>query len=480
MQPNLFSNRAQRGSARKGLLFLPRWPVRWSGVAELTCVLFGQATTAAGALYGVRVLTEMIPPETFGQFMLAMTAVTLAHQVCFGPLGSAAQRFFGSARETDQFAVYGYVLVRMFIASAAVVFVATGLAAAGLRACQYATAADLLWAAGSFAVVAGGASFLDAVHAAARWRLQVAWHQALTQCLRWTWAGYAAMAWAPTASMALWGATLAVAAMTLVRLLTSGKLLGVPNRAVSHPTVDWSMHLWGYCWPLAAWGVFTWLGTVSDRWALAAFTAQCDVGQYAAVYQISYFPTVLLGEAVQQFLAPILFSRMSVGTSAQHRYSALRWYSRASLLTAVAFLILCVMGACFARLIVRYAVAHAYQVPWDWFASLLVAGSLFALGQVLALAIMAAEGSAALLPAKVTSAVVTVVANFCGAWMAGARGVVLAMPLTAGVYVVWCVWLFARVTRTAARQATLLPSQQAREKSVQPESSDSSALRRAA
>src|SRR5438874_2297495 len=49
----------------------------------------------------------------------------------------------------------------------------------------------------------------------------------------------------------------------------------------------------GYAWPFAAWGIFTWMQTASDRWALQG-RGTSEVGFYAALYQLGYYPMTLL------------------------------------------------------------------------------------------------------------------------------------------------------------------------------------------
>ena len=54
---------------------------------------FGKIATALGVLFGVRLLTEFVPKETYGKISLLIGIATLGSNLFAYPLISAAQRF---------------------------------------------------------------------------------------------------------------------------------------------------------------------------------------------------------------------------------------------------------------------------------------------------------------------------------------------------------------------------------------------------
>src|SRR5438445_2570781 len=53
--------------------------------------------------------------------------------------------------------------------------------------------------------------------------------------------------------------------------------------------------------------------TASDRWALQG-RGTSEVGFYAALYQLGYYPMTLLSGFLVQLVSPVLFSRAGDGT----------------------------------------------------------------------------------------------------------------------------------------------------------------------
>ena len=62
-------------------------------------IVLGQLMAAAGSLVGVRILTGLLDPKSYGELALGMTAVSLINQVVLGPLGNGVTRFYIPAVE---------------------------------------------------------------------------------------------------------------------------------------------------------------------------------------------------------------------------------------------------------------------------------------------------------------------------------------------------------------------------------------------
>jgi O-antigen/teichoic acid export membrane protein len=87
---------------------------------EIVWITAGQVVTTVGTLVGVRLLTDVLSPEIYGELALGMTASMLVNQVILGPVSMAALRFFAPANETGQ-------LWSFLIAVKGLVLKATGL-----------------------------------------------------------------------------------------------------------------------------------------------------------------------------------------------------------------------------------------------------------------------------------------------------------------------------------------------------------------
>src|SRR4030067_384579 len=72
---------------------------------------------------------------------------------------------------------------------------------------------------------------------------------------------------------------------------------------------DWSGQIWKYSWPFASWGIFTWAQQASGRWALGLLTTTQEVGLFAVLFQLGYYPMSMATEMAMQFFAPIFYQR---------------------------------------------------------------------------------------------------------------------------------------------------------------------------
>ena len=75
-------------------------------IKEGSWIVLGQLMMIAGSLVGVRLLTELLSPDAYGQLALGMTIATLVNQIVLGPLGGGIIRFYAHAVESSDLAGY--------------------------------------------------------------------------------------------------------------------------------------------------------------------------------------------------------------------------------------------------------------------------------------------------------------------------------------------------------------------------------------
>jgi O-antigen/teichoic acid export membrane protein len=159
---------------------LPRQGV----VVESVWVVSGQAAAVIGSLIGLRLLTEMLDPATYGELALGLTLALIANQTLFGPLANGAMRFFSTALEMND--VTAYVTALRTIASRMTAFIiaVTMLLLLLLHVLGQIRWVGLLLAVSAFSVLAGYNGILNGMQNAARQRGLVAIHQGLDTWLR--------------------------------------------------------------------------------------------------------------------------------------------------------------------------------------------------------------------------------------------------------------------------------------------------------
>lgn len=403
-------------------------------------VLSGQVASILGALMLVRVLTEYLEPEQYGQLALGLTVAGLVNQVVMGGVTAGIGRFYSIAAEKNDLTGYLHASQRLMgFAAVAVVAIALALIT-GLFLLGFSQWIGLAAAVLVLSVLSGYNASLSGIQNAARQRAIVAFHGGLDSWLK-IFLALIVMLWLGNSSTAV------VLGYAMSSLLVTGSQLIFLRRMVrqqrknTHSFANWGRQIWAYSWPFSVFGIFTWMQQVSDRWGLQTFTSGQEVGLYAVVFQLGYVPIGLATGMAMNFLGPILYQRSGNVADPGRNMSVhgLAWRITLAglLITALAFALTLFLHEWIFQLLVA-AKYHAVSnlLPW-----VVLAGGVFAAGQMLALKLMSEMKSAAMTPAKIVTAILGVGLNIYGASRFGLSGVVFSLVAFSSIYFFWMAWL---------------------------------------
>jgi len=249
--------------------------------------------------------------------------------------------------------------------------------------------------------------------------------------------------------------TVVVIAYALSSLLVTGSQFFFLQRLIqgqrtqdSEPT-SWVRQMWTYSWPFLIFGIFTWMQQSSDRWAIEAFSGTREVGLYAVLFQLGYTPIALVSGMAMTFVAPIFYQRAGDATDPSRNANVhrLAWHITlfSLLITLTGFLMTLGLHERIFRLLVAAEFrAVSYLLPWT-----VLAGGIFAAGQMLALKLMSDMKPALMMRAKITTALFGVIFNMYGASFAGLHGII-------GALVAFSVFYFGWMAAIAFRSSILL------------------------
>ena len=403
-------------------------------------VLGGQAASIIGALVLVRILTEYLEPAQYGQLALGLTVAALVNQVVMGGVTAGISRFYSIASERNNLPGYLYASQRLMGYATFAVAVIALILMMGLLWLGYSEWMGLALAALLLSLSSGYSASLSGIQNAARQRAVVAFHGGLDAWLKILLA-VGVMLWLGRSSTAV------VLGYALSSLLVTGsqffflRRLIRPQKVRPQATANWVRQIWTYSWPFSTWGIFTWAQQVSDRWALQTFVSTQEVGLYAVVYQLGYVPIGLATGMAMTFLGPILYQRSGSATDLSRNISVHRIAWRITyaglLMTALAFgLTLLLHEWIFGLVVAAKYHGVSYLLPW-----MVLAGGIFAAGQMLALKLMSEMKSAVMTTAKIVTAILGVGLNIYGASWFGLQGVVAALLAFSTLYFFWMLWL---------------------------------------
>ena len=329
---------------------------------EVFWVLLGQAGAVVGGIYGVRVLTQILSPASYGELAIGMTVGILIQQTVMGAIINASVRYYSAAIEIYEFDHYLRAVTRILFLAVASILIIAILISGVLFVFKWVVWIPLCIVSILYSVISSTNNLFDGMQNAARQRKVVAIHQGLSQILRMSLAWVAVQLFGSSSFIAMSGyvvgAVLILGSQVLFFQRTVHHSLKViPIQSVSKP-VNWAKRLFDFGWPFSAYGLFTWAHISSDRWVLARFSTIEHVGYYSVLFQLGFFPISLLTDMLLQLIVPVLYARSGDATDPLRMRNVHRLNFR---ITTIAF----GLTACF---VVIAALFH------DAFFSLLVAG----------------------------------------------------------------------------------------------------------
>jgi len=438
----------------------PRESTHWPRLLRLGREIFwvgvGQFLSISGSMVGVRVLTHLLPPSVYGEMALALTVGTLMQQVFLGPSGNALVRYFSLAKDEGRMDCYLQAGLELFGRASLGVLVVAGLSVFSLWVSGNVDWISTVSVASVFTLLSGYNSMLDGVQNAARQRVVVAWHQGLSQWLRFAAVIPVVLLYKRTALYALCGYCIGITIVGISQTLFLARILPFSScslRISSDPIVcEMRRKMWSYAWPFALWGLVGSVQFSADRWALKLEGGLDAVGFYAVLYQIGFSSMVLFSNIIVQLMAPILFQRAGTGGDRARlqrvfelNRNVVSWALTACLLGTAG---LYVLHTTIFRVFVAPAYwSVSYLLPWMG-----LAGGLFACGQIATLSLLSEASSKALLAPKIVCAVLAAGLYFLGAWAFELRGVIAAGVLVSGTYLTWILKLTRNTEKNYAQR----------------------------
>lgn len=388
-----------------------------------------------GSLVGVRILTELLPPSSYGELALGMTLAILVNQVILGPLGGGILRFYAPASESGDLAGYLYAVKKLTLLATGLILLVMLLTIIGLVTLGRGQWLGMAASTFLFAIFSGHSANFNAIQAAARQRAIVAIHQGVEPLLRALVASVLLVWLGMTSTIAMTGfvgaSLLVLGSQLFFFQKNKNKIESKDNKQ------NWQNVIWKFSWPSGAFGVFTWLQISSDRWALQLFNSISDVGNYVVLYQLGYYPISLLAGMATQFLIPILYQRAGDASSIDRNNNAIALSKKLALAIIGITVVVSAPTFLLHSLIFKILVAqeyglYSYLLPW-----MILSGGLFAATQSLTLIMQIELKMHKLMIIKIMTALIGTVFNFVGAYWYGTAGIVGAGLAFSMLYLFW-------------------------------------------
>jgi O-antigen/teichoic acid export membrane protein len=413
-------------------------------ITENLWVVTGSLISIAGSLALVRLLTHYLSTDQYGELALALTIANLINQLVMCGLISGIGRFYSIAKERAELNRYLIQSYRLMNYAAIVTLLIGVLLIAGIAISSHVEWATLICITIAFSVVCNYNGVFGDIQNAARNRPIVVLNNSLDTLFKITFVFIITMVFGASSTLIMCGFTLSA-----ILVFISNKILlkhAIPKnnsktKLDAEKSQHWQKQIWTFAWPFSTWGIFTWAQQASDRWALQVFATIEEVGVFAVLFQLGYAPIIMLSGLISGFLTPIFFNRAGDATNktrimSVHRINLIVSYVLLMLSTIAFFITWRMHSFIFSIFVSSEFHGNSYLLPW-----FVLAGGLFSTGQMLVLKILSEVRTRILLTIKIGTALLGVLLNILGAWIAGINGVVAALLIFSVIYSLGMMWL---------------------------------------
>jgi O-antigen/teichoic acid export membrane protein len=418
-------------------------------VKEFSQVGMGQIIATIGGFFGVRLLTELMAPSKYGELALGMTLLVLVQQLIIGPLSNGFSRFFVVAQVNGNIRSYLHAVLSLLVKSSWLMIGIFTIVLVGVILTDNSVWLGFTGILFLFTLTTSYNVTLDNIQNAARQRAVVAWHQGLNQWLRFLLASAIILLFGSSSTSAVMGYFLSSLIVVISQWYFFRKNPIYNDKGVElvvdidgSDATSWEGQITKFALPFSMWGIFSWAQMSSDRWALQIFQSASTVGLYSVLYQLGYYPIILLTTIFVQFISPVLYRRVGDARELQ-RVRSTQNLTNSLALVSVAFTGILTLFVWIGKKQLFNLLAApeyrevSYLLPW-----MVLSGGLFASGQISALSALNNNQPQVLLRPKIVTSIFGVLFSFFGAYLYGLEGVVWGSALFSFLYLLWVYLLF--------------------------------------
>lgn len=399
----------------------------------------GQILAFLGGVVGIKLLTNLMPPEGYGELALGITIAGIVNMFLFGPLAQVVVRYYSICREQGTLDAYSRILtglhrkaIYLLIGVSVPVIVLIGIAFGIPWAVLVAVALI-------FSIPSGLQGSIQSLLGALRDRRAAAMTQGADSWLR---LGLGAMFVALVAPNGFW-ALIGYIFGSLIVLLVQFKVIRRHNFGTSARTTPVELdamrraEMLGYALPFVAFATMSSIGQYADRWLLLGSGGANDVGIYAALYQIASAPVVFLMSVAMQLVIPVVFGRVGDLSSQLRLQGGRGLLSRTLLMIGFVYLALTLITYFWAEQLVTLLTNSEYARQANVLWLLVLALSLYNLTQYMTVLGFSMNRPKAYFWPKLGHAITLLVTGMLLVRVYGIAGMVYALVISAIVHIIW-------------------------------------------
>lgn len=409
----------------------------------------GQSLAFLGGLVGIKVLTNVMAPENYGELALGLTLAGVINLFIFGPLGQVVMRFYSVCRERDNAAGYTRVLTRMH-GQAVLLLAALALPLALVVGMGFGWGwAGLFTLALLFGIFSGIQGTLLSLLGALRDRKLAAYTQGLDTWLRLGFA-VALVVWVESLGhWAILGYVLGSLAIVLIQMQVVRRHGFQTENLRHHEKQDAGLRneFLTYASPFLAFAGLASISLYADRWLLQGFWNAEQVGIYAAMLQVASAPIVFLMGVATQLIIPVVFSRSGDLANHERTRSGQSLLGRSVVMVGLLYLAVTIASYVWGEALIAWLTNDEYARYASSFWLIVLSQAIFNLAQFMVASGLSLNRPHAYFVPKLVQAVILLLAGVLLVRQGGIAGMAQALLISSVVYFFWVMAVNNRLWR---------------------------------
>ena len=428
-------------------------PLRSKIAGEGAWVAIGQLSSALGALAGIRLLTEYVPPDTFGTISLLLGVSTLGSSLFCKPIQQAGLRFYPELSRDGRIADLRHCLCRSLEKTTACLVAA--LLLGGAIAVQFFRISywNFVVLAALVAVEVSRGFELDMLSAARRQRHCAIWI-GIEAWVRPAFAVLTVIIFGPK-PYAILAAYLAASLVLLVICKLTMRMEGCSGFLMGsqyHLTINSLLRQ--YSLPLLPLAVVAWMTSLSDRYVIGWILGMKSAGIYVACFGLTSKPFLILGQTLLTTVRPVYFEAVS-HQNFKRQAKTLRYW----LITAVCiFLLGILLISVLKQQLSRYFLAQEYRMAANLMPIIALGQTILCVATIYSTVLLAFKKTWLVFICEASGSISAIVIGIPLIYYFGLTGAAYATPISCSIQLAALWWLSRSFRHMSANENSIVSS----------------------
>lgn len=407
--------------------------------AEIYWITAGQLSVFLGSFLGIKLLTNLISEDGYGEFVLGLSIAGMINLFIFAPLGQIIFRYFSYSKSHGEESICFSLLVGIHKKFIFMIFVLASIAGLLIYIFFNFKWAFLVFIAAIFGIVSGLLGSLQILFNAALDRKSTAISQSLDVWLR---VIFAFIFFKYSDESAYWGLLgyLFASLLTLLIQFNKASLIipSLTDDTYLHQdlkiTKKYQDEFKRFGLPFLYFAIFVVVSQYGDRWVLQGLMDTRDVGIYAVLYQIGSAPVNVLSVILNQLITPKVYSKVGKLSKQEDINSGIRLLELSRYFLTLLYGVVVIIAYFYSEFIINLLTNENYAEHSQSLWVVVMGSSIFQLAQLMTVNGLSQKSSSRYLWPKILQAISLLFFGFFLVSKFGLTGMPWAIVISSLIY----------------------------------------------